>query len=153
VDKNSEIKKTWYYRKCPRCKAKVHVDRKYCGCAADLSAEAIFYLESQAPPKIMYEKSNLDLPNYSCEICGAKCSYCASFGNQGINAAGFGSLECGHKQDAIKCACCRLMIKNFFEFPGDADKALDESIGAVRRILARRGTGNPETAQAGYKGH
>ncbi len=145
--KNTSALKKWYYRKCPKCGKKLHVDRRFCACLTDLLREAIFYIEAPQSPK-MLGKINFETSRFTCEACGANCSYCASYGMDNTNHDGYGGLDCKHRRDEIQCTCCKILIQNCADKDGDIREAFEKSIKTVLRILERRGSGNPEKVGA-----
>lgn len=111
-NKGQELKR-WYYWICPKCKSKVHLDRRYCSCGMDLNHQTLYYSESAEKPK-MLDRVCLDVPFHACEDCYS-CDYCASFSANMKNSSGFGGLDCEHKSDSIRCRCCGIQIKAFME--------------------------------------
>ena len=143
-DKDSDGEKIkYYFRLCQKCESKMHKDHKYCVCGNDIGNSMIY--ETETNPNV--EKRNLDISGFSCEKC-CKCRYCASYGMKKINSAGYGSLQCKHKRDDIKCKCCELMIRNWQKYPNDVHKTITESLEAIARIINRRESGNPALVQS-----
>ncbi len=132
--------KTWYYRKCPKCGMKLHVDRRFCACLTDLLRETVFYVDAPQPPK-MLGKINFETSRFTCESCGANCSYCASYGMDNTNHEGYGGLDCKHRRDEIQCTCCKILIQNCANKNRNIQESFDNTIKAVSRILEKRGSG------------
>ena len=128
----NEIQTKWKFWKCPKCGSRVCPDRRYCVCHADLYGGILYYSLTE-PPDIL-GKVNLDLPYFTCDEC-ENCAYCASFGAVNKNPNGFGGLDCGYRNNSVRCQCCKIQIKSFVEF-GAGDKAIKEGL---KRLESYRG--------------
>jgi len=105
---------TFYYRICPRCKAKAHIDRIFCKCLFDLRETNTAYAADNdtgiLPPV------NVATPETNCERCGLKCGWCYSFSVNQKNSAGYGGKNCEHASGASpRCLCCLELMRRFDE--------------------------------------
>jgi ribosomal protein L40E len=71
-----KVSKQYYYKVCPRCGAKSHIDNMYCvKCGGSIDAKSGLH-KTDIDPGLT--RSNLDHPN-GCPSCGLGCRYCFSF--------------------------------------------------------------------------
>jgi ribosomal protein L40E len=67
----------YYYKVCPRCGAKSHIDNGYCvKCGGSIEMKSGFH---KMDIDTGLTRSNLDHPK-GCPSCGSGCRYCFSFG-------------------------------------------------------------------------
>ena len=146
AQEKTEEKRQWYFRVCPKCKSRVHIDRRYCGCHEDIRWEPVHCQESVERPK-MYERVNFDMADFTCNEC-EDCIYCASFGMESMNREGYGSLDCKHaKENTIRCKCCKIQIRCLKEHGGNCEAVIKDGLSRIQRIVSRRESGNPGAVQ------
>jgi len=140
---------TWHFYVCPKCWKKIEYDRRFCFCGLDVCAPhngyklPIHKIESLNPPE-MLRKRNLDLQYFCCDACKGNCSNCASFSVPIMNAEGYGSVDCKHKRDLIRCRCCQLMIQ--YHQSDDADIAIKKALSDIGKIFDSGNQLKPEVA-------
>ncbi|MDR2784558.1 MAG: hypothetical protein LBB83_01455 [Treponema sp.] len=119
-----------YYYRCPRCRLKYALTRRYCDCHTRLdTTEVQVTADSEA---VIAGALNVEYGDATCHDCGAGCAYCYSFSVLKTNGRGFGGKDCVCRQDSIRCTCCRLLM--------DGGSAKDV-IAKVKRLMSRQDAG------------
>jgi ribosomal protein L40E len=100
-DKDGAPKK-YYYKVCPHCGARVHLDAEYCARCGKRAGGAKAVYSSETDPGL--ERPNLDHPA-GCPACGLGCQYCFSYGWKEPHPKAY----CGHcgGRRADCCAAAR----------------------------------------------
>jgi hypothetical protein len=95
--------KTYFYKICPHCGAKSHLENDYClKCKRRIEGGALYKTEND--PGVT--RANLDYPGGCCE-CGEGCRWCFSFGMKNPPQKAFCG-GCG-KARAECCARARML--------------------------------------------
>ncbi|GHV74885.1 hypothetical protein AGMMS49940_21870 [Spirochaetia bacterium] len=103
------------FYQCKSCGKRYTLERRYCDCHTKLEGP-IYWTDD--PADRIEPKINLEYPSVTCNDCVGKCAYCASYSALETNLQGFGSKDCKHKQNDIKCVCCQKLIENFLKAYG-----------------------------------
>jgi hypothetical protein len=102
-EKGDARKTTYFYKICPACGAKSHLENDYClKCKRRIEGGAVYNTEND--PGVT--RANLDYPGGCCE-CGEGCRWCFSFGMKEPSQKAFCG-GCG-KARAECCARARML--------------------------------------------
>jgi ribosomal protein L40E len=116
--------KRYFYKLCPRCGAKSHLDNMYCvkcGRLTEAPGTRPTVYVTETDPEV--KRSNLDHPA-GCPSCGLECRYCFSFSAKEPHF----KANCRYCEGTRK-ACCAKARK----LPVTADEGLyGEEIGKCR---------------------
>jgi ribosomal protein L40E len=80
LEKEPEGSKTYYYKICPHCGTRAHIDSVNClKCGGRMRAPGGIEALHSTPVDPGVKRINLDHPR-GCPACGGGCGYCWSFG-------------------------------------------------------------------------
>lgn len=98
-DKDDAPKK-YFFKTCPHCGARVHLDAEYCARCGKRAGGAKAVYSSETDPGL--ERLNLDHPD-GCPACGGNCRFCFSFGVK----TPYPKAHCEHCEKDMKVCCLR----------------------------------------------